>query len=56
MDMVVHCGKWTAGNYVHSLGLTGIPSGWTQTVAMVVREHILITESVSAKPFAKSSR
>lgn len=48
MDMVVHCGKSTVGSYVHSLVLTDIASGWTEAIAMVVREQTLITESVSA--------
>jgi hypothetical protein len=47
MDMVLHCGKSTVGSYVHSLVLTDIASGWTEAVAMVVREQTLITESVS---------
>jgi hypothetical protein len=47
MDMVAHCGKSTAGNYVHSLVLTDIASGWTEAIAMVVREQTLITESVN---------
>lgn len=47
MDMVVHCGKSTVGNYVHSLVLTDIASGWTEAIAMVVREQTLVTESVS---------
>jgi hypothetical protein len=47
MDMVVHCGKSTVGSYVHSLVLTDIASGWTEAIAMVVREQTLIIESVS---------
>src|SRR5450631_2864028 len=47
MDMVVHCGKSTVGSYVHSLVLTDIASGWTEAIAMVVREQTLVTESVS---------
>jgi len=47
MDMVVHCGKSTVGSYVHSLVMTDIASGWTEAVAMVVREQTLVTESVS---------
>jgi hypothetical protein len=47
MDMVVHCGKSTVGNYVHSLVLTDIASGWTEAMAMVVREQTLVVESVS---------
>jgi hypothetical protein len=47
MDMVVHCGKSTVGSYLHSLVLTDIASGWTEAIAMVVREQTLVTESVS---------
>ena len=43
----MHCGKSTAGSYVHSLVLTDIASGWTEAMAMVVREQTLVTESVS---------
>src|SRR5215472_1072911 len=47
IDMVVHCGKSTVGSYVHSLVVTDIASGWTEAIAMVVREQSLVTESVS---------
>src|SRR5215471_5761835 len=47
MDMVVHCGRSTVGSYVHRLVLTDIASGWTEAIAMVVREQTLVTESVS---------
>jgi hypothetical protein len=47
MDMVVHCGKSTVASYLHSLVLTDIASGWTEAIAMVVREQTLVTESVS---------
>ena len=46
MDMVAHCGKSTAGSYVHSLVLTDIATGWTEAVAMIVREQTLVIESV----------
>jgi hypothetical protein len=45
MDMVAHCGKSTAGSHVHSLVLTDIATGWTEAVAMVVREQTLVIES-----------
>jgi len=40
-------GRSTVGSYVHSLVLTDIASGWTEAIAMVVREQTLVTESVS---------
>jgi hypothetical protein len=46
MDMVAHCGKSTAGSYVHSVVLTDIATGWTEAVAMIVREQTLVIEPV----------
>jgi len=46
IDMVVHYGNATVGSYIHSLVLTDIASGWTEAIAMVVREQTLVTESV----------
>jgi hypothetical protein len=45
MDMVAHCGKSVAGSHVHSLVLTDIATGWTEAVAMIVREQTLVIES-----------
>jgi hypothetical protein len=45
VDMVEHCGgPKTDGNYVDSLVLTGIASGWTECVAMSVRNEFLVVE------------
>jgi hypothetical protein len=46
MDFVAHCGKSVAGSHVHSLVLTDVASGWTEAAAMVVREQVLVTETV----------
>jgi hypothetical protein len=46
MDMVAHSGKSVAGSHAHSLVLTDIASGWTESAAMVVREQTLITVTV----------
>jgi hypothetical protein len=48
VDMVEHCGgPKIDGNYVHSLVLTDIASGWTECVAMPVRDQTLIVEALS---------
>jgi len=47
MDMVVHCGTNTVGTFVHSLVLTDVASGWTECVAMPVREQALIVEAIT---------
>ena len=55
--MVEHCGvPKTDGDYVHTLTLTDIASGWTECVAMRVRNQMLVIEGfdkVAAElPFA----
>jgi hypothetical protein len=46
IDMVEHCGgPKTDGDYVHTLTLTDIASGWTECVAMRVREQMLVVEA-----------
>ena len=48
-DMVEHCGGVKeGGNYVHSLTLTDIHSGWTECAALTVREQTLVVEGISA--------
>ncbi len=47
IDMVEHCGgPKTDGDYVHSLVLTDIASGWTECVAMRLRNQWLVIESL----------
>ena len=57
IDMVEHCGgPKTDGDYVHTLTLTDIASGWTECVAMRVRDQMLVIEAfdkvASELPFA----
>jgi hypothetical protein len=48
VDMVEHCGgPKTDGNYVHSLVLTDIASGWTECVAMPVRNQLLVVQAMA---------
>jgi hypothetical protein len=47
VDLVVHCGTRTVGSYVHTLVLTDVASGWTECVALPVREQELIVEAVT---------
>lgn len=48
-DMVEHCGGVKKdGNFVHTLTLTDIHSGWTECAALVVREQSLVVEGISA--------
>src|ERR1700712_593909 len=46
IDMVEHCGgSKTDGEFVHTLTLTDIASGWTECVAMGTRNQILVIEA-----------
>ena len=46
IDMVEHCGgPKTDGDFVHTLTLTDIATGWTECVALRVREQMLICEA-----------
>ncbi len=47
IDMVEHtCGPKTDGDYVHTLVLTDIASGWTECVAMRQRNQVLVIEAL----------
>jgi hypothetical protein len=46
MDLVAHCGNVNRGSYVHSLVLTDIASGWTECVALLVREGTLVADGL----------
>src|SRR5438128_11514381 len=48
-DMVEHCGGVKqSGNFVHTLTLTDIHSGWTECAALTVREQSLVVEGIGA--------
>lgn len=48
VDMVEHCGgSKVGGDFVHTLTLIDIASGWTECVAMPVRNQALIVEVLS---------
>lgn len=48
VDMVEHCGgAKTDGDFVHSLVLTDIDSGWTERIAMPVRNQSLVVEAMA---------
>ncbi len=54
-DLVAHCGGSMAGSVAHTLVLTDIASGWTECVALAVREGSLVVDGVDrlydAMPF-----
>lgn len=46
-DLVSHGGENVAGSFAHTLVLTDIASGWTECVALAVRESSLIVEALT---------
>lgn len=46
-DLVAHCGDNMAGSFAHTLVLTDVASGWTECVALLVRESSLIVEALN---------
>lgn len=46
-DLVSHGGENVAGSFAHTLTLTDIASGWTECVALAVRESSLIVEALA---------
>ncbi len=48
VDMVEHCGgPKHDGNFVHSLVLTDIATGWTECVALPVRNQALVVQGIA---------
>lgn len=54
-DLVSHCGGTASGSFAYTLVLTDVASGWTECVALLVREASLIVEAIErlrmAMPF-----
>jgi hypothetical protein len=48
VDLVTHSGPRASGSFVHTLVLTDVASGWTECVALPVREQSLIVEAITA--------
>ena len=46
-DLVAHCGDDASGSFVNTLTLTDVSSGWTECVALVVREATLVVEAIT---------
>jgi hypothetical protein len=46
-DLVAHCGGLGSGSFVHTLTLTDVATGWTECVALPIRESSLIVKALS---------
>jgi hypothetical protein len=50
VDLVAHCGDNTQGEYVHSLTLTDVATGWTECLALRNRgQQVVFTALVRAR-------
>jgi hypothetical protein len=45
-DLVSHGGESAAGSFVHTLTLTDVASGWTECVALVIRDGALVVAAL----------
>ena len=45
-DLVAHCGGSMAGSFVHTFVLTDVATGWTECIALAVRDQNLIVEAI----------
>jgi hypothetical protein len=46
VDLVAHCGDQIGGSYTSTLVLTDVASGWTECIALLVRESALVVDAV----------
>lgn len=46
VDLVAHCGDHIGGSYVSTLVLTDVASGWTECIALLVRESSLVVDAL----------
>jgi hypothetical protein len=46
VDHVAHCGDHIGGSYVNTLVLTDLASGWTECIALLVRESTLVVDAL----------
>ncbi len=48
VDLVAHCGGSASGRFNHTLVLTDIYSGWTECIALAVRDSSLVVRGLDA--------
>jgi hypothetical protein len=47
-DLVAHCGTVNAGSYLNTLTMTDVETGWTECLALLVREQDLVVKAIDA--------
>ena len=46
IDLVAHCGETTAGQYLNTLTVTDLATGWTECLAILQKSQYLVTEAI----------
>jgi hypothetical protein len=46
IDLVAHCGESTAGQYLNTLTVTDLATGWTECLALLHKSHLLVAEAI----------
>ena len=47
LDLVHHCGESTTGNYIHTMQLVDVASGWSCRRAMLGRSRLAVTDALA---------
>ena len=46
IDLVAHCGETTAGQYLNTLTVTDLATGWTECLAILQKSQYLVAEAI----------
>jgi hypothetical protein len=46
IDLVAHCGNWGDGEFAHTLNLTDIHSGWTESRALLGKSQVAVQQGL----------
>ncbi len=46
IDLVAHCGETTAGQYLNTLTVTDLATGWTECLAILQKSQHLVAEAI----------
>ncbi len=46
IDLVAHCGETTAGQYLNTLTVTDIATGWTECLAILYRSQEMVSKAI----------
>lgn len=44
VDLVPHCGRYAGGEYVHTLHLVDVATGWSEMVAVLGRSYLVMQD------------